>query len=207
MTQQILHDFVLLFTVIDPIGTLLLFLSITGGYSGRERNRVALRATLYSGAILLIFVVVGQLLMSAMGIRLGSFQIAGGIILFLFGLKMIFGEDVSHSHDRAEPGHDIAVFPLAIPSMASPGALTAVVVLTDNRRYGFEDQVITSVVLLAVLLLTYLLLLMANTIHKWLGDSGSAILIRIMGMILGAVAVEIVLQGFSGLNASPATHL
>ena len=207
MTQQILHDFVLLFAVIDPIGTLLLFLSITGAYSARERNRIALRATLYSGAILLMFVVVGQLLMSAMGIRLGSFQIAGGIILFLFGLKMIFGEDVSHSHDRAEPGHDIAVFPLAIPSMASPGALTAVVVLTDNRRYGFEDQVITSVVLLAVLLLTYLLLLMANTIHKWLGDSGSAILIRVMGMILGAVAVEIVLQGLSGLNASPATHL
>ncbi|MGI9283333.1 MAG: MarC family protein [Endozoicomonas sp.] len=205
--QQIIHDFVLLFAVIDPIGTLLLFLSITGGYSARDRNHIALRASLYSGAILLMFIIVGQFLMSAMGIRLVSFQIAGGIILFLFGLKMIFGEDVSHSHDRAEPGHDIAVFPLAIPSMASPGALTAVVVLTDNRRYGIEDQVLTSLVLLSVLLITYLLLLAANTIHNWLGDSGSAILIRVMGMILGALAVEIVLQGLSGLSTAPVTHL
>lgn len=205
--QELIHDFVLLFAVIDPIGSLLLFLSITGGFSPKDRNRIALRATLYSGAILLVFVVVGQLILTAMGIRLGSFQIAGGVILFLFGLKMIFGDDVSHSHDRAEPGHDIAVFPLAIPSMASPGALTAVVILTDNRRYGLDEQVLTSIILVLVLLITYLLLLMANTIHKWLGDSGAAILIRVMGMLLGALAVEIVLQGFAGLGTVPATHL
>ncbi len=205
--QQLIHDFILLFAVIDPIGTLLLFLSITGGYSNRARKSIALRASLYSGGILLLFVVVGQALLTAMGIRLVSFQIAGGIILFLFGLKMIFGEDVSHSHDRAEPGHDIAVFPLAIPSMASPGALTAVVILTDNRRFSFDDQVFTSLILVGVILITYLLLLAANIIHKWLGDSGSAILIRVMGMILGALAVEIVLQGISGLQGNPGTIL
>ena len=205
--QQIIHDFVLLFAVIDPIGTLLLFLSITGGFTPKERNRVALRATIYSGAILLVFVVVGQLILTAMGIRLGSFQIAGGVILFLFSLKMLFGDDVSHSHDRAEPGHDIAVFPLAIPSMASPGALTAVVVITDNRRYGLDEQLLTSATLVVVIIITYLLLLMANTIHKWLGDSGSAILIRVMGMLLCALAVEIVFQGISGLGVVPAAHL
>ncbi|MRI32175.1 MarC family transcriptional regulator [Endozoicomonas sp. OPT23] len=205
--QQLIHDFILLFAVIDPIGTLLLFLSITGGYSSRDRKRIALRASLYSGGILLMFVLVGQLLLTAMGIRLVSFQIAGGIILFLFGLKMIFGEDVSHSHDRAEPGHDIAVFPLAIPSMASPGALTAVVILTDNRRFSVDDQIVTSIILVGVILITYLLLLAANTIHKWLGDSGSAILIRVMGMILGALAVEIVIQGIAGLQGNPATAL
>ncbi|AMO57835.1 hypothetical protein GZ77_12880 [Endozoicomonas montiporae] len=205
--QQLIHDFVLLFAVIDPIGTLLLFLSITGGFAPRDRNRIALRATIYSGAILLLFVVVGQLILTAMGIQLGSFQIAGGVILFLFSLKMLFGDDVSHSHDRAEPGHDIAVFPLAIPSMASPGALTAVVVITDNRRYGLDEQLLTSVTLIVVLLITYLLLLMANSIHKWLGDSGSAILIRVMGMLLCALAVEIVFQGITGLGTSPPTHL
>ncbi|UYM14748.1 MarC family protein [Endozoicomonas euniceicola] len=205
--QQLIHDFVLLFAVIDPIGTLLLFLSITGGFSPGDRNRIALRATIYSGAILLLFIVVGQLILTAMGIRLGSFQMAGGVILFIFSLKMIFGEDVSHSHDRAEPGHDIAVFPLAIPSMASPGALTAVVIITDNRRYGLDEQILTSIILVVVLLITYLLLLMANTIHKWLGDSGSAILIRVMGMLLCALAVEIVLQGFAGLGAGPPSHL
>ena len=205
--QQLIHDFILLFAVIDPIGTLLLFLSITGGYSSRDRKNIALRASLYSGGILLLFVVVGQILLTAMGIRLVSFQIAGGIILFLFGLKMIFGEDVSHSHDRAEPGHDIAVFPLAIPSMASPGALTAVVILTDNRKFSIDDQVVTSLILVSVIVITYLLLLAANFIHKWLGDSGSAILIRVMGMILGALAVEIVIQGIAGLHGSPATAL
>ncbi len=205
--QQIIHDFVLLFAVIDPIGTLLLFLSITGSFSTHDRNRIALRAILYSGIIMLVFLVIGQLLLGAMGIRLVSFQMAGGIILFLFGLKMIFGDDVSHSHDRAEPGHDIAVFPLAIPSLASPGAMTAVVILTDNRRYGFEDQAITALVLVGVLLFTYFLLRMANTFHKWLGDSGSAILIRVMGMILAALAVEIFLQGIADISTSPSTHL
>ena len=120
---------------------------------------------------------------------------------------MIFGEDVSHSHDRAEPGHDIAVFPLAIPSMASPGAITAVVVLTDNRRYGFDEQAVTAMVLVSVLFMTYVLLRMANLLHHWLGDSGSAILIRVMGMILAALAVEIVIQGITGLSSSPSTHL
>ena len=205
--QQIIHDFVLLFAVIDPIGTLLLFLAVTGGFSRKDRNRVALRAILYSGGVMLLFLVVGQMLLGAMGIRLVSFQIAGGIILFLFGLKMIFGQDVSHSHDRAEPGHDIAVFPLAIPSMASPGAITAVVVLTDNRRYGFEEQAITAAVLVGVLIITYVLLRMANFLHHWLGDSGSVILIRVMGMILSALAVEIVIQGIAGLATAPVTHL
>ena len=205
--QQIIHDFVLLFAVIDPIGTLLLFLAVTGGFSRKDRNKVALRAILYSGGVMLVFLVIGQMLLGAMGIRLVSFQIAGGIILFLFGLKMIFGEDVSHSHDRAEPGHDIAVFPLAIPSMASPGAITAVVVLTDNRRYGFDEQAVTAMVLVSVLFMTYVLLRMANLLHHWLGDSGSAILIRVMGMILAALAVEIVIQGITGLSSSPSTHL
>lgn len=85
--------------------------------------------------------------------------------------------------------------------------MTAVVILTDNRRYGLDEQALTSIVLLSVLLITYLLLLMANTIHKWLGDSGAAILIRVMGMLLCALAVEIVLQGFAGLSVVPATHL
>lgn len=205
--QQLIHDFVLFFAVIDPIGSLLLFLAITGGYSAKDRNRVALRAILYSGAILLTFLIIGQLLLSAMGIRLVSFQIAGGCILFIFGLKMIFSHDVSHSKDRAEPGHDIAVFPLAVPSMASPGALTAVVVLTDNRLHGIEDQALTALVMVSVLVITYLLLRMANTLHRWLGDGGSAILIRVMGMLLCALAVEIVLQGFAGLGVGPPTQL
>ena len=205
--QQIIHDFVLFFAVIDPIGSLLLFLAITGGYSAKERNKIALRAILYSGAILLAFLIVGQLLLTAMGIRLVSFQIAGGCILFIFGLKMIFSHDVSHSKDRGEPGHDIAVFPLAVPSMASPGALTAVVVLTDNRLHGVQDQALTAVVMLSVLVFTYLLLRMANTFHRWLGDGGSAILIRVMGMILAALAVEIVIQGITGLSTSQAIGL
>ena len=205
--QQFIHDFVLFFAVIDPIGSLLLFLAITGGYSAKDRNKVALRAALYSGAILLTFLVVGQFLLGAMGIRLGSFQIAGGSILFIFGLKMIFSHDISHSNDRAEPGHDIAVFPLAVPSMASPGALTAVVVLTDNRLYGIEEQAFTALVVVGVLAITYALFRMANTFHRWLGDSGSAILIRVMGMILAALAIEIVIQGITDLLNSPAAHL
>ncbi len=136
-----------------------------------------------------------------MQIPLPAFQAAGGLVLLLFALTMIFGEskpeqeqklseEVSHS-DLAE----LAVYPLAIPSIASPGAMMAIVMLTDNHRYSVVDQVITAGVMVIVLAVTLLLLLSANTIQKWIGNIGAAIISRVMGLILAAVAVNNLLQG------------
>ena len=104
--------------------------------SKKERNSVALRACVYSAGILLGAIVVGQLLLSAVGIRLVSFQLAGGVILFLFGIQMIFGKTSVWIAEQPESGHDVAVFPLAIPSIVGPEAIMAVILLTDNHQYS-----------------------------------------------------------------------
>ena len=197
--QKWLHDFVLLFTVIDPIGSVPLFLSLTTRYSIQEQRHVARRAIIYSFIILVGFLLLGKLLLNTMGIRLGSFQIAGGLILFLFGLQMIFKPETEESEGHKEAGRDIAVFPMAIPSLASPGAITAIIVLTDNAQHNLFDHLTISGLLMAVLIIAYFMLRMARKLHAILGENGTAILVRVMGLILSALAVETVVEGISNV--------
>ena len=167
-----------------------------------------LKAVGIATGVLLFFLVVGQLLLEAMQIPLPAFQAAGGLVLLLFALTMIFGEskpeqetklseEISHS-DLA----DLAVYPLAIPSIASPGAMMAIVMLTDNHRYSLIDQGLTAAVMIVVLLITLLLLLGATHIQKWIGNVGAAIISRVMGLILAAVAVNNLLMGIKDFYLS-----
>ena len=197
--QELLHDFFLLFAVIDPIGSVPLFLSLTTRYSAYEQKHIARRSALYSFVILLGFLLVGQILLKTMGIRLGAFQIAGGVILFLFGLQMVFKPELEEVERHKESGHDIAVFPLAIPSLASPGAITAIVVLTDNYHHDYLDQLMVCGLLLIVLLIAYLMLRIARSLYNLLGENGTAILVRVMGLMLSALAVETVVEGISNI--------
>lgn len=190
---EVARDFLFLFVTIDPIGTLSLFVALTAGTPPRDRPRVALRAVLWGGAILLGFMALGQIVLNGLGVRLLSFQLAGGIILFLFGLQMVFGTGVASSQ-APEPGHDIAVFPLAIPSIAGPGAIMAAVVLTDNDSYSVAHQIETAVVLLVVLALTFAALLAANRIHRVIGDTGANVIVRVMGILLASLATEETIQ-------------
>ena len=153
-------------------------------------------------AVLMVFLAGGQILMEAIGMRLGSFQIAGGIILFLFALTMIFGESKPESEiGQAERDHlDGAVFPLAMPSIASPGAMLAVVILTDNHRNSIADQAVTAGLLLLVLAFTLGLLLLATKLHRLIGRTGASIISRVMGIILATVAVDSVVGGLTSLN-------
>ncbi len=191
--ENITSDFLVFLATIDPVGTLALFVGLTAGISAQERTRVAFRAIGYSAAILLVFVVVGQLVLGSLGIRLESFQLAGGIIFFLFGVQMVFGTGAASVDSKSEPGHDVAAFPLAVPSIASPGSILAAVILTDNREFSFGEQAITALLLIAVLGLTLLLLLQANRIYAWIGDAGSALMVRVLGLVLAALAVEMIL--------------
>jgi len=191
------EEFVTIWVVVDPIGTLPVFLAVTGGMEPRLRKRIAIKAIVTAAAILMFFIVCGQLLIEALGISLLSFQISGGIILFLFALTMIFGSSKPQSEltlGNAGDG-DLAVFPLAVPSIAGPGAMLAVVLLTDNHRFSLIDQSLTSAVMLVVLALTLVLLLLANPIHRLIRESGASIVSRVMGMILAAVAADTVLEG------------
>ena len=187
-----IREFVTVWVVVDPIGTVPVFIAVTATMSSKERRGVAFRAALISALILLAFIVGGQLLLEALEISLVSFQIAGGIVLFLFALQMIFGPGKPESElsENRPSKEDVAVFPLAVPSLASPGAMLAVVVLTDNNRYSITEQAITTGVVMLVILAALILMLAAGFINRVIGISGASILSRVMGLILAAVAVD-----------------
>jgi len=199
MIRQAAGDFLMLLVTIDPIGTVALFVPLTAVLSVRERRAIARKAVLVAGGVLLAFLVAGEIVLAHLGIRLLAFQLAGGVILFLFGLQMVFGKGVLSEHAVAEPGRDLAVFPLALPGIASPGAITAVVLLTDNHRHSISEQVVTALVLLLVLALTLALLYAANMIHGVLGDTGANVLIRVLGLVLAALATEQIVAGIEAL--------
>ena len=197
MTEKFIRDALILWTTIDPIGTLALFAVITSTLTPEQRRKTALKAFLFSSAILIGAIVVGQIVLSTMGIRLVSLQVSGGIILFLFGLQMIFGGGFANNSRQGETGHDIAVFPLAIPSIATPGAIVAVILLTDNHVYSIPMQLGTALILLLILGVTYLFMLAASPIMKVIGKNGSAILVRVMGMVLAALSVELIMEALN----------
>lgn len=200
--NNLLEHFVTLWVVIDPIGTIPVFIAVTASIEATARRKTALLAALISAGILLFFLVFGQLLIEALDIGLNSFQVAGGIILFLFALTMIFGESKQEieqrqaEEDMEDPvhKHNPAIFPLAVPSLASPGAMLAIVILTDNNRYSAADQGITALVMLSVIAIAFVLMLLAEPIIRLIGHSGAAIISRVMGMILASVAVNSVLS-------------
>ena len=190
--------FIFFFAVIDPIGSVPVFLAVTGQFNEKARRRIALKATLVAALVLLFFVVAGEVILTAMAIPLSAFQIAGGIVLFLFALSMIFGESKPDEEIKmAISGSETAVFPLAIPSIASPGAMLGAVLMTENGRYSLIEQAQTGGTMLAVLVIVFVLLLSANWIHRLIGSSGASIVSRVMGLILASVATANVLAGIN----------
>lgn len=206
--ESLFEQFVTLFVVIDPIGTVPVYVAATAGATPEMRRQIAFRAAATAIGILLFFLVLGQFLIEGLGIGLPAFQIAGGIILFLFALTMIFGESkVEQEMAEAESDErilDKAVFPLAVPSIASPGAMLAVVLLTDNNRFGFAEQAVTGALMVAVIALVYVLMRLADPILRLIKTSGAAIVSRVMGMILAAVAVDNVIAAVFELIANGA---
>lgn len=196
MFDSLVVQFVVLWAVIDPIGSVPVYLAKTIGLAPEDRRKIARNAILISVGILLFFLVMGQWLLEAMQIPLSAFQIAGGLVLLLFALSMIFGESKPDQEIKMKSSlNELAVYPLAVPSIASPGAMMAVVLLTDNHRYSIGDQVITTGIMFSVLLITYILFLIANRIQHLIGNAGAAIISRVMGLILSAVAINNILLG------------
>lgn len=196
MFDSLIVQFVVLWAVIDPIGSIPVYLAKTVGLPIEARKKIALRAVAISAGILLLFLIGGQLLLESMQIPLSAFQAAGGLVLLIFALIMIFGESKpEHEINMPSDLSALAVYPLAVPSIASPGAMMAVVLLTDNHRFNFVEQAFTALVMLGVLLLTYLLLLAANRIQHLIGNAGASIISRVMGLILAAVAMNNLLIG------------
>ena len=199
MWQERLTEFVTLWVVVDPLGSVSVFLAVTAGLDPSVRRKAAILSILVAFVALLFFIVAGQVLLTAMGISLPSFQIAGGIVLFLFALRMVLGSVAADpGQTKASGGLDVAVFPLGIPSVAGPGAMLTVVLLTDNDRFDLVDQALTVAVLAIVLVLTLALFLLAEPVARLIGKSGANIISRVMGMVLAAVAVDMVLKALVG---------
>lgn len=194
--QTIFSNFILLWAVIDPIGTIPVFISATRGQNDAARSSIALRAALAALGILLFFIVAGESVLTAMGVPVLAFQIAGGIVLFLFALTMIFGESKPEAEqDDLQKSQDVAIFPLATPSIASPGAMMAVVLLTQNDMHTVSEEIVTTVLTLIVVGIAYLLMRFAGLIIRIIGEGGANIVSRVMGMILASVAATQVLEG------------
>jgi multiple antibiotic resistance protein len=191
--------FITFFAVIDPVGTVPVFIAVTDKYEQKIKRRVALRATIVSAGVLLFFIVAGEILLTALSIPLPAFQISGGIVLFLFALNMIFGESKPEEEIKllAQSHKETAIFPLAVPSIASPGAMLAAVLLTKNTVFSVWEQTQTALVMLSVLLLAYVLMLLSGFIVRFIGSSGASVISRIMGLILSSVATTNILNGFS----------
>ena len=188
--------FIFFFAVIDPIGTVPVFIAVTSKFEESVKRKIAIQATLVSSLILLFFIIAGEVILNAIGVPLASFQIAGGIILFLFALTMIFGEskpdeEIKHINSSSET----AIFPLSVPSIASPGAMLAAVLMTENAQYSFMQQLQTTLTMLSVMAVVLLLMLASSFIHRYIGNSGASIISRVMGLILSSVAVNNILEG------------
>ena len=194
--NELIATFIFFFAVIDPIGSIPVFIAATTGFNEPEKRKVAFNAVLVSAIILLFFILVGELILDAIGIPLSAFQIAGGIVLFLFALSMIFGDSKPESEIKTiKNTTEVAIFPMAMPSIASPGAMLAVVLLTKNSEFSVWEQFQSSIVLMGVLSIVLILLLLAGKVHKLIGDAGASIISRVMGLILSAVAAANIIDG------------
>jgi multiple antibiotic resistance protein len=194
--QEFIATFIFFFAVIDPIGTVPVFIAVTSPYKEQDKKKIAIKAAFISAMILIFFVVAGELILTAIEIPLAAFQIAGGIVLFLFALTMIFGEGKPEEEIKmVRKSSETAVFPLAVPSIASPGAMLAAVLLTENHRFSLLEQAITAASMICVLLVAMILMLAASKVHRLIGDSGASIISRVMGLILASVAITNVLAG------------
>jgi multiple antibiotic resistance protein len=191
---------VTLFVVVDPIGLAPSFLAVTHGVSRTARQRIALRAAIIAAAVLTGVALVGQWLLTTLGISLPAFRIAGGLLLFSIASEMVFGVRIERQSRAAEQAveerfHDLAAFPLAIPLMAGPGAITATVLLSD--RASTRPLVLAALiaVIIVVIGLCFVAFVLAARIGHVLGLTGNIVLSRLLGVLLAALAVQFVIDG------------
>ncbi len=203
MADDLLKFFVLFFVVVEPISLVPLFAALTEGADERFRRRVALKAVFVSGLVLLLFAVGGAWFLRVMGISIEAFRVAGGIMLFLIALEMVFAREsgtrsTSKERDEVRKRSDISVFPLAFPFIAGPGAL-AIVLLTFGAS---RTDVLLSIglfgVVVAVLAITYLLMRLTPLVMRGMGVTGANVVNRLSGVVLAALAVQFIIDGLSG---------
>lgn len=207
LTDFIISALVTLIVTVDPPGLAPIFMSLTPGMDNRARRRVALRAVMIAFAIMTATAFVGAPLIHALGLTLPAFRIAGGLLLFTIAYQMVFSGRMERKAETAEQAvtedqiRNIAAFPLAIPLMAGPGAITAVLLLAGRANEDPLRLAILVGVIAIVALACLTSFLLASRISKWLGITGNAVLTRLLGVILAAMAVQFVIDGVKAVMA------
>lgn len=200
MAELIVNSFVVFFVVIDPIGLAAIFAALTRGSTRPYRRRVAMRGVVLSAIILVLFFFAGDRLLMALGIGVASFRMAGGLLLLLLAIDMVFARQsglrstTSGETAEAEVREDISVFPLAFPLIAGPGALTTVLLMTAQPGGAAVSSAMLAIILL-VLAITYMLLLFADNLYHVLGETGTNMISRVLGVVLAALAVQYLVDG------------
>lgn len=205
MLETALTSFTTFFATIGPIEAAVLFATLTPKMQRAERAAIAIRATAIAGVLLLIFTLFGQPLLDELGVSIAALQVAGGIILLLIALDMVFAKPTSAfkltqpEDEEAQTKDDIAVFPLAMPLLAGPGAMSAGILLASNADGNPLLLATTVGALLAVMLITLGLLLLSHQINSMIGITAQRVLMRVFGILLSGIAMQSV---FNGIGAS-----
>ncbi|WP_109808163.1 MarC family protein [Sphingosinithalassobacter portus] len=213
MIELFISSLATFFVVIDPPGCAPIYAGLTAGASARERVSMAVRAVVVSAAILLVFALVGEQLLGALGISLDAFRIAGGIMLFLIAIDMVFEKRAQRREDRAQKiletpeVEDVSIFPMAMPMIAGPGSIASIMLLMA-RSEGTEQSLVVLGAMLTILVLTLVALIAAGPLMRLLGAKIEAVITRLLGVLLAALATQFVIDGLreSFTAATAALH-
>lgn len=203
MTELFISAFITLFVVIDPPGCAPIYAGLTKGAPPHQARNMALRASLIASAILLFFALLGEELLDALHIKLDSFRIAGGLMLFWIAFEMVFEKRTQRREERAErirstpQIEDVSVFPMAMPMLAGPGAIAAIMLLM-NEADTPEETLVVLAALGAVLMITAAALVAAGPLIRLLGARVEAVITRLLGVLLAALAAQYVIDGLKG---------
>lgn len=198
--ESLLNAFVVLFVVVDPIGVALIFFTLTRELSTSQQRKTALRGTALATVILFIFFLIGDDLLQRLNISIPAFRIAGGALLFLLAIDMVFARQsglrstTTREQEEAEHKQDVSVFPLAFPLIAGPGALTTVLLMASSAKQHLIFAGMMGILFL-VLASTLVSLLLAPRIMRILGETGTNVISRLFGLILAALAVQFIVDG------------
>ena len=202
MIEFYITAFVTLFLIIDPIGLLPMFISLTYGQT-ESRKKIAIRTCCIAIAILAVFGIVGQKLLDFIGIGLPAFRISGGLLLFLIAVEMLFNKRSQRREEQSEDtpeGDDPSVFPIATPLIAGPGAMAAMILLASDVQNSPTAVAVVMAAMVSVVALVGLGFLMGNVLERLLRKTGITVITRLMGMLLAALSVQFVVDGLRGLG-------